>query len=87
MTHVVCEPCFGCKYTDCVVVCPVECAIISRPGPIGMRRVAWGAGEPMKTGVSRSSELLSGLRCGHRRVGISLKEWNNERDDHTVIGR
>lgn len=25
MTHVVCEPCFACKYTDCVVVCPVEC--------------------------------------------------------------
>ena len=25
MTHVVAEPCFGCKYTDCVVVCPVEC--------------------------------------------------------------
>ena len=24
MTHVVCEPCFACKYTDCVVVCPVE---------------------------------------------------------------
>ena len=25
MTYVVCEPCFACKYTDCVVVCPVEC--------------------------------------------------------------
>jgi len=25
MSHVVCEPCYGCKYTDCVVVCPVEC--------------------------------------------------------------
>ena len=25
MTHVVCQPCFACKYTDCVVVCPVEC--------------------------------------------------------------
>jgi len=25
MTHVVTKPCFGCKYTDCVVVCPVEC--------------------------------------------------------------
>ena len=25
MTHVVTEPCFDCKYTDCVVVCPVEC--------------------------------------------------------------
>ena len=25
MTHVVAHPCFGCKYTDCVVVCPVEC--------------------------------------------------------------
>jgi ferredoxin len=25
MTHVVAAPCFGCKYTDCVVVCPVEC--------------------------------------------------------------
>src|SRR5262249_48325715 len=25
MTHVVCQPCFGCKYTDCVTVCPVEC--------------------------------------------------------------
>jgi len=25
MTHVVTEPCFGCKYTDCVVVCPVDC--------------------------------------------------------------
>ncbi len=25
MTHVVCAPCFACKYTDCVVVCPVEC--------------------------------------------------------------
>ena len=25
MPHVVTEPCFRCKYTDCVVVCPVEC--------------------------------------------------------------
>ena len=25
MAHVVTEPCFGCKYTDCVVVCPAEC--------------------------------------------------------------
>lgn len=25
MTHVVCQPCENCKYTDCVVVCPVEC--------------------------------------------------------------
>ena len=24
MAMVVCEPCFGCKYTDCVVVCPVD---------------------------------------------------------------
>ncbi|MBS0263316.1 MAG: DUF3470 domain-containing protein [Planctomycetes bacterium] len=24
MAHVVTEPCFGCKYTDCVVACPVE---------------------------------------------------------------
>src|SRR2546423_15145106 len=24
MTHVVCEPCNDCKYTDCVAVCPVE---------------------------------------------------------------
>jgi ferredoxin len=24
MPHVVCEPCFGCKYTDCAPVCPVE---------------------------------------------------------------
>jgi ferredoxin len=25
MTHVVCEPCIRCKYTDCVTVCPVDC--------------------------------------------------------------
>ena len=25
MTYVVTEPCFGCKYTDCVTVCPMEC--------------------------------------------------------------
>lgn len=25
MAHVVCEPCLECKYTDCVVVCPMEC--------------------------------------------------------------
>ncbi|MFP6762705.1 MAG: 4Fe-4S dicluster domain-containing protein, partial [Planctomycetaceae bacterium] len=25
MAMVVTEPCFGCKYTDCAVVCPVEC--------------------------------------------------------------
>src|SRR3984885_15004972 len=25
MTHVVCEPCYDCKYTDCCVVYPVEC--------------------------------------------------------------
>ena len=25
MTHVVLESCIRCKYTDCVVVCPVEC--------------------------------------------------------------
>ncbi len=24
MTHVVAEPCSGCRYTDCVVVCRVE---------------------------------------------------------------
>ena len=25
MTHTITEPCRDCKYTDCVVVCPVEC--------------------------------------------------------------
>jgi ferredoxin len=25
MTHVVTDSCIGCKYTDCVAVCPVEC--------------------------------------------------------------
>ena len=25
MAFVVTAPCFGCKYTDCVVVCPAEC--------------------------------------------------------------
>ncbi|MBF8179690.1 ferredoxin FdxA [Herminiimonas contaminans] len=25
MTHVVGEACIGCKYTDCVAICPVEC--------------------------------------------------------------
>ena len=25
MAHVVTEPCVGCKYTDCVVNCPMEC--------------------------------------------------------------
>lgn len=25
MAFVVTQPCFGCKFTDCVVVCPIEC--------------------------------------------------------------
>ncbi|MEO8496190.1 MAG: ferredoxin family protein [Planctomycetota bacterium] len=25
MPHVVTGACFGCKYTDCVVVCPADC--------------------------------------------------------------
>ncbi|MDJ0834946.1 MAG: ferredoxin family protein [Acidobacteriota bacterium] len=25
MTHVVIENCVGCKFTDCVLVCPVDC--------------------------------------------------------------
>jgi len=25
VAHVVTQPCVGCKYTDCVVVCPMEC--------------------------------------------------------------
>jgi len=25
MTHVVCQPCYDCKYPDCVAVCPVDC--------------------------------------------------------------
>jgi ferredoxin len=25
MAHVVCQPCDNCRYTDCVVPCPVEC--------------------------------------------------------------
>ena len=25
MAYVVTQPCFDCKYTDCVVVCPTEC--------------------------------------------------------------
>ncbi|MEK7563317.1 MAG: ferredoxin FdxA [Patescibacteria group bacterium] len=30
MTYVVTEPCIKCKYTDCVIVCPVNCF---REGP------------------------------------------------------
>ncbi len=25
MAYVVTAPCFGCKYTDCVVLCPMDC--------------------------------------------------------------
>ena len=25
MAYVVTQPCFDCKYTDCVVACPMEC--------------------------------------------------------------
>ena len=25
MAHVVTQPCANCKYTDCVVICPMEC--------------------------------------------------------------
>ena len=25
MAYIVAEPCFGCKYTDCVTVCPCDC--------------------------------------------------------------
>ena len=25
MAYVVTAPCFGCKYTDCIVVCPCDC--------------------------------------------------------------
>ena len=25
MPHVICQPCYDCKYTDCVTVCPVDC--------------------------------------------------------------
>lgn len=25
MPHVVTQPCFGCKYKECVQVCPVDC--------------------------------------------------------------
>jgi ferredoxin len=25
MPEVICAPCYDCKYTDCVIVCPVEC--------------------------------------------------------------
>ena len=25
MTHLVTESCINCKYTDCVIVCPVDC--------------------------------------------------------------
>ena len=25
MTHVVTDSCISCKYTDCVIVCPVDC--------------------------------------------------------------
>ena len=25
MAYVVTSPCFGCKYTDCVTVCPMDC--------------------------------------------------------------
>ena len=25
MAYIVCEPCYDCKFTDCVEVCPVDC--------------------------------------------------------------
>jgi ferredoxin len=27
MTHVVTQPCVGCRYTDCVVACVAECPV------------------------------------------------------------
>jgi len=34
MAHVVAEPCFDCKYTDCVVVCPVDCFFTTADGVV-----------------------------------------------------
>ena len=31
MTHVVTKPCDGCRYTDCVVVCPVSYTHLTLP--------------------------------------------------------
>ena len=53
MSHVVAEPCFDCKYTNCVVVCPVECfyqgeqmlyiqgSLAETVGKKGVREASW----------------------------------------------
>lgn len=55
MAMVVTEPCFGCKYTDCVVVCPMECFY---------RRVdvrQYGDGNPGATNAFRAAGAGAGL--------------------------
>ena len=34
MTHIVTESCIKCKYTDCVDVCPVDCAVCIPECPV-----------------------------------------------------
>ena len=64
MAHVVTSPCFGCKYTDCVVVCPVDAfregeqMLYIEPGRVHrLRRV--------RAGMPGGSDFLRG-QCSRR---------------------
>ena len=38
MTCVVTAPCFNCKYTDCVVLCPVEAIFVEENVPAELKQ-------------------------------------------------
>ncbi|MFO0824898.1 MAG: ferredoxin [Gemmataceae bacterium] len=58
MAHVVTAPCNDCKYTDCCVVCPVECFyqddMMLYIGPVGASTLS------VRSRMPRRSDLLEG---------------------------
>ena len=62
MAYVVTEPCFGCKYTDCVVVCPlIVFEKASRCYSYADECIDCGC---MRAGVPGQRDLLRGRRAG-----------------------
>ena len=72
MTYVVTQPCFGCKYTDCVVVCPMRQFsrgrkdAVHRPDLVHRLRC-------LRAGVPGRGDLLRGKSAG-RVAGIHRTE-------------
>lgn len=75
MTHVVAKPCFDCVYTDCVVVCPVDCFYQGETMSTSTRTNASTVKPAYRSAQSKRSSTKIIFPASGKSLPLSTQRW------------